>query len=371
MTDNGYVGGRTQDKDVKFLTLESLISNGMASEPQNPEKIIEALVLAHELVWGSITDQARQDIEEEAWDDYHRLSGNLSRVKVNLSEEVRFFVLETSGSFSLVDVYRELNIKEPNAKASARMVLSRLVKDGALERVGSKDGVYRRIDTEIKRTKFITGQLDEFPVVLPAGINDLCKLYAKNIVVVAGSKSSGKTAFLMNIALDNQDNMPVVYLNSEMGDEEYTSRMKNFGIEREDQIKFETIECHQNFADHIDGSKKIFIIDYLEVHDNFYEVAKPIRAIHEKLGDGIAIIAVQKKQGDKLGRGGEFSMEKARLYLSLDYQDVGRCTRMTVVDAKSPKKQGGRGAYNDIKIFSGSALEPANAVTGTWQFPNE
>lgn len=41
-----------------------------------------------------------------------------------------------------------------------------------------------------------------------------------------------------------------------------------------------------------------------------------VRAIHDKLRNGICIVALQKKKGRELGRGAEFSLEKPRLYLS-------------------------------------------------------
>ena len=42
--------------------------------------------------------------------------------------------------------------------------------------------------------------------------------------------------------------------------------------------------------------------------------------IHKKLNGAVAIIAIQKAKGADLGHGAGFSMEKARLYVALDYQ---------------------------------------------------
>lgn len=364
--DRESIVGRMQDPDMKLAQLISLVKVGMASAPMHPDEIAKAIRSIYELSGMPIPDH-EADIEADCWDTYQMCSGNLSRDKRNITDEVRFFVDISTGTFTAADFYREMDVKEASQKSLVRVELSKLCKKGVIERVGSKDGTYRKIETEIKRTKFITGRLQEFPVKLPLGMNDLCKLFAKNIVVVAGSKSAGKTALLMNIALDNQHNMPVVYLNSEMGDEEFTSRMQAFGVTTEEQIKFDCIECHNNFADHIDGSKKLYIIDFLEIHDNFYEIAKHIRAVHEKLGDGVAIIAIQKKDGERLGRGADFSMEKARLYISMDYQKDQKCTRVTIVDAKSPKQQGVRGAYQDVKIINGTTFSAVNGIKNHWE----
>ena len=47
-------------------------------------------------------------------------------------------------------------------------------------------------------------------------------------------------------------------------------------------------------------------------------IAEYLKQIHDRLASGIAIIALQKKRGSELGRGGDFALEKPRLYLSMD-----------------------------------------------------
>ena len=103
---------------------------------------------------------------------------------------------------------------------------------------------------------------------------------------------------------------------------------------------------------------KIYIVDYLEVHENFYEIAKPIRKIHEKLGDSLCFIGVQMKAGSTLGRGGDFSAEKARLYLTMDYQESERKSKVTIYDAKEPRPphESVRGMWRMTKIINGSSL---------------
>ncbi len=271
------------------------------------------------------------------------------------------------GEISTLDIYTELKITTQPEKNAIRVALSRLTDSGRLVKsTTGKTGVYRIKSQEVLRTKFLPQSIPEFPIVLPVDLNLQCKLFAKNIIVVAGTKSAGKSAFLLKIAIENQARMPVVYLNSEMGDEEFTDRMKKFGVTSAEEIQFDCIECHAGFSDHITPERKIFIIDYLEIHDNFYAIAQPIRAIHEQLRDGIAIIAIQKKKNEQLGRGAEFSMEKARLYLNLEYREQDKCSRITIIDAKNPKRSGVNGAYRDIKIVNGASFRPKD----TWKFPH-
>lgn len=282
----------------------------------------------------------------------------LSRKERNLAEEVREFFLLQKGYTNTTEIQQTLQITTKEEKKNLTVILNRLQGEGLIEKYGEKRGQYRPIEKTDTKMKFIEEDVYEYPVKLPFGLNDVCSLFPQNITMVAGSKSAGKTAFLLNLALLNQNRHEIVYLNSEMGDGEYTNRMKALGCTKESDIKFTMHEVHGNFHDYIDGSKKIWIIDYLEIHDKFFEIAQPIRQIHEKLKDGICFIGLQKKGSEKLGRGAEFSMEKARLYLSLDYiEDTECCTKLTIVDAKAPKMPSGcRGLSKRIKILGGSTM---------------
>jgi len=354
-----------QGKELDRWIMYNTIVSSMVQSETDPEETINVLRKLHDNMHDDYSEDYLHDWVYDAF-MLHTKGKGKKRAKP-IASEVGDFIEITNGSFALLDCYRDLNAMTKQEKTAIRVALNRLCGAGHIERMGVKDGVYRKIRKDIRKTKFITGQLQEFPVRLPIDLNELCKLYAKNIVIIAGSKSAGKTAFLMKLALENQMRMPVVYLNSEMGDEEYTSRLTNFGIASPDEIKFDCIDCHSNYSDHVTGEKAIFIIDYLEIHDNFYEVAQPIRQIHEKLQDGIAIIAIQKKDRALLGRGAEFSMEKSRLYVNIDYIKERKCSRFTVVDAKSPKIMGGvRDAFRDVKIIGGARLSPLD----NWKFPN-
>ncbi len=60
------------------------------------------------------------------------------------------------------------------------------------------------------------------------------------------------------------------------------------------------------------------IIDFLEISDEFYKIAGMIKEIYDKLKKGIAIIALQKNPKAEFGIGGARSIEKARLYVTLE-----------------------------------------------------
>jgi hypothetical protein len=283
----------------------------------------------------------------------------LNDVKRSITDEVREYVFCTTGVFTTDDIRKALNIKTKAEYKNMNVSLNRLCGQEVIERVNGKNGQFRLMDkSEDEQTVFMDREPDEFKLWLPLQLNTLVKIYPKNIIIIAGSKSAGKTAFLLNIAMANQVDHEVVYFNSEMGDEEWTNRLRSFGIKSADQIKMKTPKRSANFHERIDGSKKIYIIDFLEIHENFYEVAKPIRLIHEKLRDGICIIAIQKDAKAELSRGGAFSAEKARLYLTLDYVKERLATKCTIYDAKVPRLPDGvKGMFRHVKIVGGWKLQ--------------
>jgi hypothetical protein len=60
-------------------------------------------------------------------------------------------------------------------------------------------------------------------------------------------------------------------------------------------------------------------VDFLEdVGGDFFKIPSDIRAIYDSLGDGVAIIAIQKKTDSDYARGGQGTAEKSRLYMAVD-----------------------------------------------------
>ena len=277
----------------------------------------------------------------------------------NLKKEIEEYISLQPDYISLTDCLQTLQLHTREEKNHAYVIFNRLI--GILiEKHGGRRGEYRKINKTVEKTKFIQEKIKEFPVKLPFGLNEEVKLYPKSVVVVAGSKGSGKTALALKIAKDNQDIMPVVYMHSEGGDEEFSDRMQNWGITDASEIRFDAIKCSKDFHDLVTDEKKIFIIDFLEVHKEFFEIAIPLKKIHDKLVNGIAIVCIQKKAGALYGRGDEFSQEVSRLYLSMEYLKDEQQTKITIVNAKAPKNDENlTGWWRKVKITrKGTQLTP-------------
>ncbi len=236
----------------------------------------------------------------------------------NIHQELLSWVRVTTGDFHVTTSYGELQIVTKEQKAAARMAYHRLVVDGILEKSGKKDGFYRLTEGDAEDIDFMNADTTPFPVKWPLGIHEKVLIYQKSIVVIAGESNAGKTAYCLNVAKENRNEHDILYLLSEGDPAELKIRLSKF---REpltvwSKVKFRNIRSG-NLAKLIkpDGFN---IIDYLELYKDFFEVAGVINSIYETLTTGIAVIAIQKPEGRDLGIGGRGTLDKARLYLSIE-----------------------------------------------------
>ena len=235
----------------------------------------------------------------------------------NLSQEIRDWLSVTKSLLSVTECDKELNIVTKRDKDNRRRIFCRLVGEGILERVEGRVGVFRVIERESQEIDFLSADGGApLPIRLPFCLEKLVNIYRKNLVIVAGSKDAGKTAFMLNTVRLNMDRFKVVYFSSEMAAEEMALRLSKFGYPL-DSWKFKAFERASNFADALDPDA-LNIIDFLEISDSFYLIGGELRKIYDKLRNGLAVIAIQKDEEAELGRGKGFSLEKARLYVTLN-----------------------------------------------------
>jgi hypothetical protein len=158
-------------------------------------------------------------------------------------------------------------------------------------------------------------------------------------------------------------------MNSEMGPEELVDRLEQFDIGKEGFVNhpnFIPYERSHNYADAITIAKAendIVIVDFLELADNFFQVAKEVKAIFDKLDKGVACIAIQKDEHKEWGRGAGFSNEKARLYVNLMKSGIAK---IKVAKAFYRDKGNPRGKITNYKIVDGCKLS-----CDGWHYPTD
>lgn len=249
------------------------------------------------------------------------------RVDKSIAAEVEEWCKSQIGHFLVTECYKELEIVTRSHKHSAVMALKRLVEKGIIEKYGEKRGCYRLIDQDCLPIDYTDVSGEPLDVQFPFNLEKFIHIMPKNILVFAGSQDAGKTAFLLNFVRMNMEKHNIWYFSSEMGPMEFNSRLQQFDDVGMDEWRFHAVEREGNFQDVIKPDD-INIIDYLEKTDNFYSVADDFKNIYKKLRKGIALVAIQKDPKATLGRGSSFSMEKARLYCTIDKEYPGQIIRI-------------------------------------------
>ena len=163
---------------------------------------------------------------------------------------------------------------------------------------------------------WISANTDTLDIKYPFGIERYAETMPKNIILVSGEANAGKTAFMLNFAKMNMNSGNVFYFSSEMGEGELKKRIKCFDDILPEHWKVKFYERSADFQDVI-RPNDINIIDFLEIHDEFWKIGGVLKAIFDKLKKGIAVVAIQKDKNKDFGRGGTMGLEKPRLYISL------------------------------------------------------
>lgn len=292
------------------------------------------------------------------------LTENITEVAVSM-EDMEAWIRQSRGWFSNDELDKELGYYSPKQKQTRLVYLKRLEERGIVQRHPTNNKLTRFITTDVRLIDFKrVGKRIPLDVGLPFDIHKLVNIYPGNIIVLAGAQNAGKTAFMLNVIRLNMYNFPIYYMSSEMGAEELSLRLDKFpSIELEDW-NFTAWERVRDFADVI-VPDAINIIDYYEFAggEAFYQIAEGLRGIWEKLGSGIALVAVQKTRDKATGRGGDFGLEKPRLYLSMD------AGKLKIVKGKNWAK---RGRSPDRLVTEFKLLDGCNFVTTReWYHPEE
>ena len=264
--------------------------------------------------------EAGQDAGIIATDLIEQFSGLRT---IPLATLISDWVGASEGTFTTSDLHREFGIVTRSDKQHLSKTLGRLVDKGMLERNPARAGSYRIIDNSLEPIDFDNIETRELDLGLPLGLHTMYRCRPKHIIVVAGEFNTGKTGVLLNIIKLNMDSEHwknrIHYFNSEAGPSELKNRLEEFD-RNVHKWNANFYERSTNFADVIKPDE-LNLIDFMEVDGSegkeFWRLGAMITEVHNKLNDGVAVIAIQKNRGQGLGLGGERGTEKPRLYITL------------------------------------------------------
>ena len=285
-----------------------------------------------------------------------------------ITSQLREWIKDSMGSFTVHDVDREFNLRTRTEKNARSRALNKILSENIIVRDRVVKGKYHIMDLHVEFDDRNKPMEDVYPLAMPLNLDKMVIIPPKSIVVVAGATNAGKTALLFTIAKMNLFSpKKMVYVRSEMSAGEFFSRQRTFrDVPESDWDRMKSTERSTGFNAVIWNYNRdgITFVDFLEdVGGEYGKMPDGVRQIYDALGNGIAIIALQKKTGLLYGRGGEGTAEKARLYLSvdklLDCHDCIICSA-TIVKAKVsiPDTVNHSGKEIHFRLIRGSQIIP-------------
>lgn len=340
----------------------------------------------------------------------------------NVAALVSQFVERHEGEFTVRTVDEYCGFKPDDRKARTA-ALNRLERQGKIARLNNKVGIYRtkyRDSDDEDGMDIENVSVEEFPLILPFGLNDIVEVYPKEIILIAGETNGGKTSIIFWILwhtlcsslkdrrirvkqkfkeeiygnLPNGD-IPLVYLSSEMGRPAVARKVQEltyldnsstapvpmlFDGETGTPIANTRWWWNRCIVSREIGDKPIQdivapngvnAIDYLEVNSegDFAKMGCTVAEVFKALDNGVAIIATQKRKNSAYGVGGEGMKEKPRLSLTiLDNQERGFST-LVISKAKHYRDWNPTGLQFDFKVtHRGGKIVP---ISGKWMRSSE
>lgn len=232
------------------------------------------------------------------------------------------FMQEANGRVDKREVAEAIGLKV--ASDTFRKILSRR-KSGDKPQVRAYRGSHNLIEW-INRDYRITpediGIQAMLEIRLPLNTPEYVKIPSRSVAGIAGYKSTGKTAFLLETAELNvySQELLVYYWYNEMGELLLNRRLEDYPLllkaRRDGRFK-PVMQTTFEFTDVIEPDA-INLIDYIDRDDDIWLIGEDIRKIFTPLNKGCSIFALQKKRDSKLGYGGTPTLKLSTLYITLD-----------------------------------------------------
>lgn len=263
-------------------------------------------------------------------------------IEKGLTESVRDLITQHRGNINTTQVLHWVtNDNKVQDRKKIQVIMGRLCKEGRLKPTGRKAAEYYIVSQDHEIQDWKNANTEEATLTLPLGMHEAVKLVPGSLIIFSGVTNTGKTAFCMNIARLNCHNGTVRYLTSEIEQDEFRNRVDAYCQNNNDNVDHWDVELIAKFNPRVlpdlINPTGLNIIDYLEPPNGDYTQIVPlITDIHHVLKGGICIIAIQKKDNDQYGSGGQFVRNKSHLFCTLDIFDYPVC-ECKIMKCKAPK----------------------------------
>jgi len=271
----------------------------------------------------------------------------------NLTAEIRELIVSTSGLITSTQVHNWTQLSTRREKKTCSEILARLCTEELIEKTGRIAGEYRIVNKEYDVLDADTiKQGEPLKIRLPFFLDQHVEILPGDLIVIAGTPNSGKTALMLDSVAHNLSRWECWYFSTEMGPGAWARRR-----DKRDPVidwKFKFVHGFSNYEDIIKPDAMNFI-DYVEQNEGeAFKIPGILAKIQRKLKNGVAFVALQKNVGVEWGVGGQQTKAKPALFLTVETQFPG--ARLKIVKAKAWKEYNPNGWYCDFKIVKGINL---------------
>lgn len=227
-------------------------------------------------------------------------------------------------TFTIKQLDEAINLPKEDRKAQTyRSVILGRMCPHRLERLSYAR--YREIQTSLRPLNWQDADLEDIlKLNYPLGMQKLIKTYKGCILVCAGVTHAGKTALSYDFILKNLNNPMGIHLFStgDMDEVEIKERFGKSGVFIPNPAPFQVWEMPENPSD-LTQKDAINVFDGIDLNSDTYLIGDVLDKIQAKLGRGFAWVNIQKREGQKLGVGGLFSIKRSKIYFGLDIVQDG------------------------------------------------
>ena len=241
--------------------------------------------------------------------------------------DIELWISEVAtGEFHYKDIKGLRSVLTPESDNKLRKVIHDIchAEDPICESIGKNDGRYRPIEKLPDPEDWqLTDATRDFPVILPFDLRRWVWIDPGTMMIVAGSKDSGKSGLIMRTTAINGPKINTILLsNMEGGKNQLKRRFGAMDIDIPNPAPFKVYQVMDNFHDHIKEPNTFYAIDYIDVPESgeFYMIAPALAKIQGKLTklNSVAMVGLQKRTSSDTAFGGEQTLKKAGLYLAIN-----------------------------------------------------
>ena len=194
----------------------------------------------------------------------------------------------------------------PEFYPQLRVCCKRATERNIAAKIDGRDGYFRPMNATYEEIILEGQDIKEELLKLPMGMQEYAYIFAPALILISGEWNRGKTAYCFDCACLNCEQYKTVLYVSE-GAELMKLRVKNKYGFIPSPMPFTMRKKTSNFADVIKPEEfDLFIFDYLRPNmEKPYAITNELKEIYDRLGNKIAIIAMQKPTGRDIAYGGE------------------------------------------------------------------